>query len=173
MEIFPGWQLHTAQIARQVDRTVNVLSLKVLAILAGLEGGLERVNHPDGGVGGAPLARRSRLTEEEEYGKISLDEVVIERDVHLPLPTHTGFVCTKVMITVSHFGFRNVRWGEGDGGVYVRGRVSGYPFVSFQPDQGMQPAGYRGVGLTGIAGRSAQLGGGRAGEAGGVGGCSL
>lgn len=169
MEIFQGRQLHTTQISRQVDRTVNVLSLEVLATLALLEGGLERVNHPDGGLGGTPLAGRSRLTEEEEYGKVVIDDVVIERDVHLPLPTHTGFVCTKMMMTVSHFSFQECK-------VYIRGRVSGYPFVSFQPDQAMQPAGYRGIGLKGILGPFSDPSGGEAGgawEAGGVGGCSL
>lgn len=64
---------------------------------------------------------------------------------------------------VSHFCFRRVRWEEGDGGVYIRGRVLGYPFVSFQLDQGMQPAGYRGAGLTGIIG----VGGGATGGGGG------
>lgn len=81
------------QFIRQVDRPVDVLSLRLLAILAVLQRGLERAERADRGRVSAPLVPLPPwITEEHEDREVACDEVVLDLDHDAPLAADRGFV---------------------------------------------------------------------------------
>lgn len=81
------------QFIRQVDRPVDILSLRILAILTVLHRGLERAERADGGRVSAPLVKLlCGIAEENKDRKVAFDKVVLDLDDDAPLAADRGFV---------------------------------------------------------------------------------
>lgn len=80
------------QFIRQVDRAVDVLSLRVLTIPAVLQRGLERAERADRGrVSAPPVQLLSGIAEENKDREVACDEVVLDLDHDAPLAADRGF----------------------------------------------------------------------------------